>query len=72
MEPKTLGSWDPEPRYFLWIPTSAAHAGAVYPNGTKTLSSDSLITLFTNGKPIFINGTINVLTNQHNDIILEI
>ena len=45
----------PEP-YFLCIPTSAAAAAAVNPNGVKILLDIGLISFFINGKPGFNNG----------------
>ena len=38
-----------EPSIFFCIPASAAHSGAVNPNGIKTRSASGLITCFING-----------------------
>ena len=42
-------------RFFLYIPASAADAGAVNPNGIITLLVNGLITFFINGNPVFSN-----------------
>ena len=41
---------------YLCIPSSAADADAVNPNGTKTLLANGLITFVINGSPVFNNG----------------
>ena len=46
----------PDPQIYLCIPSSAADAAAVNPNGTKTLLANGLITFVINDSPVFING----------------
>ena len=57
----------PEPCIFFWIPASIAEAAAVIPNGAKTF--------FAKGIATFINGTTNLLNNDHKNppdwVILE-
>ena len=50
----------PDPKIFLCIPASAAHAAALNPNGIKTLLADGLIKFFIKGSPVFKNGPINL------------
>ena len=44
------------PNIFLWIDASVADAGAVNPNGIKTLLANGLSTFLVKGKPVFSNG----------------
>ena len=41
----------PSPRMVLWIPVDVTDAGALIPNGIKTLLPSDLNTFFINGKP---------------------
>ena len=49
-----------DPKIFLYIPASAAHAAAVNPKGIKTILANGIITFFINGNPVFNNGPINL------------
>ena len=53
------------------LPASVADAAAVNPKGVKTLLVNSLITFFTNGNPVFINGPSNLPRNPPDCIILD-
>ena len=46
----------PEPKIFLFFPSSATHAAAVNPNDIKTLLANGIITIFINVNPVFRNG----------------
>ena len=57
---------------FLCIPTSAADAAAVNPNGIKTLLANGLIAFFINGNPVFSNGPRTLPRNPPDCVILDI
>ena len=46
----------PDPNIFLWIAAPVADAGAVNPNGIKTLLANGLSTFPIKGNPVFSNG----------------
>ena len=52
-----------DPKIFLCIPTSAADAAAVNPNGIKTRLANALNTFFINGNGVFSNGPSNLPRN---------
>ena len=53
----------PKPRFFLWIPVSAADSAAVNPNGIKTLLANGVSTFLIIGKLTFTNGSRNTSRN---------
>ena len=53
----------PDSKIFLCIPASAADAAVVNPNGIKTLLGNDLIKFFTNGNPVFSNGSRSLPKN---------
>ena len=59
----------PEPKIVLCIPASAT-AAAVYPNGTKTLLANVLITFFNIRNPVFNNSQRSLPRNPPDCIIL--
>ena len=58
-------------RFFFCIPTSAADAAAVNPNGIKTLLANGLITFFIKGNPVFSHGVRSLPRNPPGCIILD-
>ena len=58
-------------RFFLCIPTSAADAATVNPEGIKTLLANGLITFFINGNLVFSNGPRSLPRNPPDCIILD-
>ena len=61
----------PDSKIFLCIPSSAADASAVNPNGIKTLLGNGFITFFINGSPLFSNGPTKLPRNFPNCTILD-
>ena len=56
----------------LFIPTSAADAAAVNPNGIKTLLANGFITFYINGNLVYNNGPRSLPRNPPDCIILDI
>ena len=56
----------------LFIPTSAADAAAVNPNGIKTLLANGFITFYINGNLAYSNGPRILPRNPPDCIILDI
>ena len=50
----------PHPKIFFWIAASAADAGAITPNGIKTLLANGLSTFPIEGSLVFNNGTKSI------------
>ena len=67
-----IGVLVPGINIFSWIPSSAAKAAAVYPNGISTLLANGVNTFFINSKPTFINSPKSLLRNPPNCIIWDI
>ena len=46
----------PDPKFFYYIPASAADTAAVNPNGIKTFLANGLITFFIKGNLVLLMG----------------
>ena len=56
----------PNPKFFLYIPATAADAATVNPNGVETPEANGLSTFFIKGKPVFNNGPKSIPRNPPN------
>ena len=61
----------PEPKIFLCIFASVSDAAAVNPNEIKTHLANALITIFSNGNPVFSNGPRSLPKNPPYCFILN-
>ena len=61
----------PDPNIFLWIAAPVADAGAVNPNGIKTLLANGLSTFPIKGNPVFNNGPKSLPNNPPDCRILS-
>ena len=60
----------PDPNIFLWIAAPVADAGAVNPNGIKTLLANGLSTFPIKGNPVFSN-TCKSLPKNPPDVLFH-